>query len=361
MVNSIISYIGATLKANLVFVDTVDAPVKRWQKDYLLYKGEGSEKQQVAICDQNGNGVYIRQIAPEQSKELKAISSCDKRYKMITKCRLVYYSFTDVSKEYSSDKIKSILNNALKNVNYNNYSGTATDITTTITAVSTDFEKIFYDELGKNIEGDTWPLIVAIDFSVNYTDINCEVCDFEMQDYTPVAGPKPDCQKKDFCEAVSECQSVIDLQEKTESLQEQIDNIGTGLTCDDLPNCQTIIDIQEEIDAIPKIIGTITVIENIAAFEVVNADGSLADSSIVNKRDKVIGIALQAIANGFSGDYQSDGPITNPLWNFVKGDVLFLNGNTISNIAPTSGFSQMIGKAINNNTINININQAIRL
>jgi len=177
MVNSILTYVGEVLAAKIPFIDKVDSPVKRLQKDSIIYKGEGSEKEKVTISDEYGNGVYIRQTQPEQSKPLKAISSCGPRYQMITRCRLVYYSFTDVSKEYSSDKIKSILMNSLNNIDFVGYSGTASEITTTIYSASNDFEKIFFDELGKRFEGDTWPMIIAIDFSLNYTDINCSVCD----------------------------------------------------------------------------------------------------------------------------------------------------------------------------------------
>lgn len=179
MVNSIISYIGKSLETKISFIDKVDAPVMRLQKDSKIYSGIGPEKKEVSISDSVGNGVYIRQTMPEQSKELKRISSCEKRYQITTRCRLLYYSFTDVNKEYSSDKIKSILMNGLNKVDLSAYSGSATEISTSIAAISTDFEKIFFDETGKKYEGGEWPMFVAIDFLLVYTDINCDFCNKE--------------------------------------------------------------------------------------------------------------------------------------------------------------------------------------
>lgn len=149
---------------------------------------------------------------------------------------------------------------------------------------------------------------------------------------------------------------------------DKVNNLPVPLTCEELENCQTIQDIEQNIVNLQNQINTLTeplidvvVTENIIAFECVNSDGSKADSSLILKRNKLAGIAIAPINNGFSGKVKQIGTITNPVWNFIKGDIIFLNGTILSASPPSTGFSQMIGKAVNNNTIEILINQAIRL
>lgn len=85
--------------------------------------------------------------------------------------------------------------------------------------------------------------------------------------------------------------------------------------------------------------------ENLLKYDVVNIDGTKADSSILNKRDFAIGLASENINTGFSGSIDTEGEITNPLWTWTTGDVLYLNGNSISKIPPSSGFIQRLGVA----------------
>lgn len=113
------------------------------------------------------------------------------------------------------------------------------------------------------------------------------------------------------------------------------------------------------VEVYSKLSTNIVVSENILIFDVVNGDGSKADSSVIGKRGKVVGIAQQNINLGFAGDIQHIGHITNNLWSFVQGDIIFLNGTILSTIPPTTGFIQKIGVAIAPNTIDINITNAI--
>lgn len=104
---------------------------------------------------------------------------------------------------------------------------------------------------------------------------------------------------------------------------------------------------------------TITVSENIAAYELVNSDGSKADSSVVGKRDWLIGVANAAINSGFAGTVTLIGDIINTSWNWTAGNIVYLNGTSLSTTPPTTGFVQMIGTAKDNHTLEIKISQSI--
>lgn len=102
-----------------------------------------------------------------------------------------------------------------------------------------------------------------------------------------------------------------------------------------------------------------TAAENIAAFAPVNSDGTICNSSVVGKRNWCIGIAIAAAGTGFAVTVQQVGSITNNAWSWNPGDIIFLNGSTLSNVPASTGFIQKIGKAITANKIEVNINQAI--
>lgn len=257
MVTTIIKYIGESLKSTVPFLSEVHAPVRRLVTG-VIYKGDGPEKEPISINDQEGKALYIRQAATEQVTEGPPKSSCGKNYLISARCRLVFYCFTNY--DLSSDKIKSVLSTELANINFRQYKGTSSNIKVSNNGYSDDFEAIFQQETGKTYNGDEWPIIIAIDFTLNYEDVNCEPCDIGEDEYSPIefpAGADP-CKKQPFCEAVAECAVIVALQEETASLQEQINNLPPGgLTCDDLPNCQTIIDLQTAIDELETQIETV--------------------------------------------------------------------------------------------------------
>jgi len=86
--------------------------------------------------------------------------------------------------------------------------------------------------------------------------------------------------------------------------------------------------------------------EPIPAFSVVTSKGKIADSANPSQSlGKVIGIAPVAIGNGFSGLVTESGDVTNPAWTWTVGDLVFLNGTSLSTSAPATGFSQAIGTA----------------
>ena len=98
----------------------------------------------------------------------------------------------------------------------------------------------------------------------------------------------------------------------------------------------------------------------IAAYDLVNIDGTVADSAVVAKRNKAVGIAIAAIAAGFFGTVQTFGEITNPAWTFTPGEIIYLNGTALSGTAPATGFNQIIGQAKSATILELNLKQATR-
>lgn len=84
---------------------------------------------------------------------------------------------------------------------------------------------------------------------------------------------------------------------------------------------------------------------NIPAFAAVISTGKPADSSNMGHFGKVIGMAPAAIANGFSGSIVESGDVTNPAWTWTTGDLIFLNGTSLSTTPPSVGFAQYIAIA----------------
>lgn len=253
MVNIILKYLEQPLKAYMPYLDVVDSPVIRLASG-KIYKGSGSEKQEVCISDSVGNALYVRQTQPETFRELKALSSCNKQYQVNARCRALFYTFGTNDFKVSEDKVKSGLQAALNKINFNQYTGTSTDIVITINSASFDAEKLFKDETGVDFSGNEWPIIVAVDFTLSYNDVNCNSCDIEDIEnpfiWNPDVEPQ-NCETKAICDAVAACDVVIILQEQTASLQYQIDNLPqSGITCDDLPECQTIQEILQSISDI---------------------------------------------------------------------------------------------------------------
>lgn len=101
--------------------------------------------------------------------------------------------------------------------------------------------------------------------------------------------------------------------------------------------------------------------DNISAYDVVTSDGQKADSSDITHRNKIIGIAKTGTLIGFSGFAQGTGEITNPAWTWVVGDRIYLNGTSLSTIAPLTGFIQQVGTAVASNKINIEVASSILL
>lgn len=106
---------------------------------------------------------------------------------------------------------------------------------------------------------------------------------------------------------------------------------------------------------------TLVASENIPAFAAVTSQGKQASSNLTAQIGKIIGISIQPIPQGFSGLVQTIGDLTNPLWSWTPGDMLFLNGSTISKIPPNTGFLQILGTAKSSKTIMVELGPPILL
>ena len=248
MVNTILKYIGSSIKASLTFLDNFYAPAFRIEHRGEVYYGDGVAKENVSISDSVGNGAYIRLLQPETARETKRINSCSKKFNYSAKCRLVYYSFTDDSKEWPIDKRKQAIKNVLNNLTFLGFKEMSSEISISINTVDDNFQKVFKAETNQEFSGDKWPFIIAIDFTINYstsTDSECQdLCvntDFEIIEPTPETN-------KTFCDKVEKCEVITELQNTVVELQEQIDNLpSSGLTCETLSECSTIIEINESV------------------------------------------------------------------------------------------------------------------
>jgi hypothetical protein len=91
--------------------------------------------------------------------------------------------------------------------------------------------------------------------------------------------------------------------------------------------------------------------ELIPAFSLATATGKVGDSANLAHFNKIIGMVIEDVPNGFVGNATVDGEVTNSGWAWSPGSKLFLNGTAISLTAPSAGFSQMVAVARNPQTI----------
>jgi len=101
--------------------------------------------------------------------------------------------------------------------------------------------------------------------------------------------------------------------------------------------------------------------ENIGAFVAVTSNGKVANSATTAHAGKVAGVSLAAITSGFTGSVQSVGEVENPSWTWTAGDVIYINGTSLSTTAPSTGFSQRIGTAKSATKIVVELGEPILL
>lgn len=109
-----------------------------------------------------------------------------------------------------------------------------------------------------------------------------------------------------------------------------------------------------------NVLTEIVTADDFLAYQVANGDGTLADSAITGKRDKAIGVILLDTLTGFTADVVTEGEVQNIVWGFTPGDIIYLNGNVLSNVPPVAGFTQIIAVAKTPDTIIVGIKQSIR-
>jgi hypothetical protein len=97
------------------------------------------------------------------------------------------------------------------------------------------------------------------------------------------------------------------------------------------------------------------------AFSAVTSAGALANSSNLAHYGKVVGLNALAATLGFVVAVRQIGELTNGAWSWSIGDVIFLNGTTLSKVPPSTGFVQQLGVARSATTIVIEMYPPILL
>ena len=101
--------------------------------------------------------------------------------------------------------------------------------------------------------------------------------------------------------------------------------------------------------------------EAINKYQVATTTGYVADSSNVFHKSIIAGISIDDIESLHSGKVVFEGEVENENWTWTRGDVLYLNGTTISTTPPTTGFIVTLGSAISPFRVLVNISVSILL
>lgn len=99
----------------------------------------------------------------------------------------------------------------------------------------------------------------------------------------------------------------------------------------------------------------------IAKYDPVTSNGQIADSNVIGHRNKLIGLATESVLALYGSTAIAIGEVTNPAWSWTIGDIIFLNGTTLSKVPPVTGtslYSQVVGVATKTDTIDIDIKQS---
>lgn len=83
-----------------------------------------------------------------------------------------------------------------------------------------------------------------------------------------------------------------------------------------------------------------------------------ADHTDVSQVGKILGVTTQAIMVGNTGNVVFGGPIQEPSWNWIEGAVYLGANGLLTQTAPTTGFLLMIGRAIDEDILMVNIQEA---
>lgn len=137
-----------------------------------------------------------------------------------------------------------------------------------------------------------------------------------------------------------------------------VDKNLAGAVLSDLKTVKQLIDA---IHSGSTVTAEIVATADIAAFQVVNADGTPTNADNPVHQNKAVGISLEAISTGFSGDILMVGEVTNPAWSWTVNDIIYLNGTSLTTTAPTvGGFAQKIGVAKSATIIEFQLGPAIK-
>jgi hypothetical protein len=111
-----------------------------------------------------------------------------------------------------------------------------------------------------------------------------------------------------------------------------------------------------------------TALENIDSYKILYIDDNdqvgIADSGNVNCADRIIGMSLEAKSAGEDIKVQLDQKIQNSNWSFAKtGETVFVgaNGDFTLTPDPNAKFIQEVGIIVSNNSIELNMEDAVIL
>jgi hypothetical protein len=95
-----------------------------------------------------------------------------------------------------------------------------------------------------------------------------------------------------------------------------------------------------------QILVRVAATEDLPAYAVVTSLGRRANSGNPSANFRhVMGVSIEAIGSGFSGEVITVGEVENLGWSWTKGDSVYLNGTGLSSAPPETGFMQQIGNA----------------
>ncbi len=97
--------------------------------------------------------------------------------------------------------------------------------------------------------------------------------------------------------------------------------------------------------------------ESFSSFDIASIDGFKANSN----SKEAVAIATGDYAINTTRKFLTSGVLVNPLWNFSANLPVYLNGNTLSSIPPTTGFVQKVGIAKHSTILYLKIEQPIYL
>jgi hypothetical protein len=140
----------------------------------------GIERETFTISDSNGPSIYLRQTQIKTISEPRKISSKTKEYQHKASCRLVFYSFSGIQ-NLSSDKMESLIMNALKTISFNGYQSEAYNVYLVPNKINSNIEVVFKEETSKEYEGGNFPVMIAVDFDLFYSSANCDQCNFNQE------------------------------------------------------------------------------------------------------------------------------------------------------------------------------------
>lgn len=120
-----------------------------------------------------------------------------------------------------------------------------------------------------------------------------------------------------------------------------------------------IVSNQVSINLEKRLKARVVAVELLPVFTVVTKTGYRADSANVVHSSRIAGVTVKEIAIGTSEFVTVEGIVENPLWSWSIGNVLYLNGTSLSITPPTTGFRVIIAEAFSATKIYVKVSESI--